>query len=585
MPRNLSHNRFATAALLAASAALAVGPAAAQVQVQGGNALDANQQVGSGGSNRVENQVDYAQRNLLVTGNVGGGRAFQDNVGYVTAGGFQDALGSDSLFNFRRDSIYSSPQALGVQPRNTIGPAIVTRGTTQLPGFQSGTTLGSSTRTLYDSRSGTLSFRQNGGALVQLPGVRDLGDLASLHSLGTVRTQDGGYATLNASTLTGVQLNPLQPEPFEFNPGSSGAPQSQQVPEGLLNPELDGTIEGDRPYLDGQRPDSRDTPEVGEDPNVMMFNNGRFAPSMMLGSQINQDLAVQATQGESRSVEGSLTQLNNYIFGTAQPERAPEAPVNPYDTILDNIRDQATQDLADRPEVEVERAPWMDILDNPDEAVLDAVARARDTAIRRSMGLVDENGDVDLEAELPEIDENSELGQILSDLDYELPRLTTLSGEDREQRHNKMLVRAEQDLIAENYLSAENIYRQVLRESADNPLAKAGLIHAQLGGGMIRSAAFNLRSLFAEHPELVALRYDEDLLPSAERMRWLQRELQDMIAEDIHGAEPGLILAYLGYQLQAEPLVQYGLGIALERTPRDPLLPVLERIWLERDAE
>jgi len=597
-----SRQIFSTAALLTAAAALVVGPAPlanAQQRVQNGNALDANHQVGSGGANRLENQVDYAQRNLLVTGQVGGGRSFQGNIDYFTAGGFQDGLGSDSLFNFRRDSIYSSPQALGVQVRNTGGQVVVTRATTQVPGYQSAAPLGNATRTVYDNRSGTLSFRQNDGGLVLIPGVRDLNQVGSLYSLGNVRTQDGGYATVNASPLTGIQVNPLNTQPFQLNP--STAPQRDALDPDLFNtqrtPGEQDTERDLRLYGQPPSPDQDTDPDraPGDHAAAMQFQNnaGRAQPSMMLGNQIQQQLAIDLAQGERRANDGSLTTLNNYIFGVkpgndaeANPNQPPQAPTNPYDALLAQIREQAQlEEPQEGDGPDAEREPWQDILENPDEAVLDAIGRARDDAVRRSLGLVDENGNVDRDAQLPEIDMDTELGQLIADLDYELPRLATLSGEDRQVRQNKMLTRAEQDLAAGNYLAAENIYRQILRESGDNPLAKAGLIHAQLGGGMIRSAAFNLRALFSEHPELVALKYDQSLLPSAERMRWLQRELQEMIAEDIHGAEPGLILAYLGYQLEAEPLVQYGLGIAQERSPRDPLLPVLDRIWLERGGE
>ncbi len=588
----MTRSRFATASLLAASAALAVFPAAGQQYVQDGNAHDANHQVGSGGANRVENQVDYNQRNLLITGQVGGGRAFQDEVGYFTAGGFQDALGSDSLFNFQRDSIYSSPQALGVQVRNVGGQVVVTRNTTQVPGLQVSTALGTATRTVFDTNSGTLSFRRDDGGLVIVPGLRDLQDVPNLYSIGTVRTQDGALAQVNASPLTGIQINPLQADPYQFNT----APQTntQADPNQPTEPATPGRYEPVRPWDNLSDPDGPDADNVN-DPNAMFYNNGRAAPSMVLGNQINAQLAMQTQQTDPRNLDGSLTQLNNFLFGTVQPgvgqdpNQPPRAAQNPYEAILAQIREQAQIEDPDDPgavnDPGIEKPEWMSVLENPDEAVLEAINRAKDDAIRRSLGLVDEDGQVLRDVELPEIDRNSELGQMIENLNYDLPRVATLSGEDRQVRHNKMLLRAEQDLAAGNYLSAENIYRQVLRESQNNPLAKAGLIHAQLGGGMIRSAAFNLRALFSEHPELIALRYDENLLPSAERLRWLQRELQEMISQDIHGAEPGLILAYLGHQLEAEPLVQYGLGVAQERSPRDPLLPVLDRIWLDHESE
>ncbi|MEO0476837.1 MAG: hypothetical protein AAF085_12845, partial [Planctomycetota bacterium] len=115
MPTPRLRQTVSTAALL--TAALAFSPAQGQTQVQNGSAHDANQQVGSGGYNQSAARVDYRARNLLITGNVAGGRAFQGDIGYTAPGTFQGSLGSDSLFNFRRDSVFSSPNAGGYNYR------------------------------------------------------------------------------------------------------------------------------------------------------------------------------------------------------------------------------------------------------------------------------------------------------------------------------------------------------------------------------------------------------------------------------------------------------------------------------------
>ena len=47
-----------------------------------GRALDANQQVGSAGVNPADGRLDFSQRNNIITGNVGGGRGFQDTIDY-----------------------------------------------------------------------------------------------------------------------------------------------------------------------------------------------------------------------------------------------------------------------------------------------------------------------------------------------------------------------------------------------------------------------------------------------------------------------------------------------------------------------
>ena len=577
----MPHLRFATSALLAAALAWVAAPAAGQVQVQNGNAHDANPRVGSGGQNRVENQINFAQRNLLITNQVAGGRGFRDTVDFIAPGQFGDVLGSDDLFGFRQESALSSPQALGIQSQryNTLGANVVfTQNTTQLTGFQGSPQLGRSSRTVFDTRSGVLSFNRNNGGLITVPGLDNPGQRRGLASLGTVRTQDGGFATVNTSPLNGIQINPLQPDRFRFDP--SPAPQTPQDTD--LSPAVSGRLEPVRAWENPADGDA--APDES-----MVFINGRPAPAMILGNQIQQQLAGQLREDESRDLGGSVARLNDFILGThlapADPDQAPE---NPYEAILQQIREQANHEMPGQgPDTDggVDKPAWQRVLEDPDEALLDAIERAKDDAVRRMLGLVDENGAVDRDVPLPEVERSSELAQLLDNLNYNLPRVGTLSGEDRQARHNKMLVHAEQHLADGQYLSAENAYRQILREARDNPLAKAGLIHAQLGGGMVRSAAFNLRALFTEHPELIALQYDENLLPSAERLRWLQRELQEMIDKDIHSAEPGLILAYLGYQLNAEPLVQYGLSVAQERTPRDPLMPLLDRIWREQAGD
>src|SRR6185295_6270421 len=70
---------------------------------------DRNLQVGSGGVNAA--RPDFAQevrfRNAIVTGNVPGGMSFRGNAGYVAPGELFTHLGSNDLFAFRRDSVYS----------------------------------------------------------------------------------------------------------------------------------------------------------------------------------------------------------------------------------------------------------------------------------------------------------------------------------------------------------------------------------------------------------------------------------------------------------------------------------------------
>ncbi len=84
-------------------------PAEAQYALGDGTALDANQQIGSGGRNvrRTTIMQDLALRNAIVTGTAASGKSFRGSVGYESASDFRGSLGSDDLYAFQRDSFYS----------------------------------------------------------------------------------------------------------------------------------------------------------------------------------------------------------------------------------------------------------------------------------------------------------------------------------------------------------------------------------------------------------------------------------------------------------------------------------------------
>lgn len=596
MPTPRLRQTVSTAALLAA--ALAFSPAEGQTQVQNGSALDANQQVGSGGYNQSAARVDYRARNLLITGNVAGGRAFQGDIGYTAPGTFQGSLGSDSLFNFRRDSVFSSPNAGGYNYRaQQLGDrVIVSRPSDSLStGFRVTGGNALSTRTTYDPGSGVVTFRQAGGGLVSISGFDNPDRLRNAGtSLGLVQTPSG-LASVEASPLTGIRYNPLD----------ASVPTLPNLVPDLPEPA--------RPSVDVPETDDATTPNPNEPLSLRqsLRIDGQFQPdltpeglaqrqlrqdplALVLGNQLQSQMALQLAGQEAPAQPiNQATALRERVFGkqpTAEDQgQPPKAPENPYDKLIADILAKAKglepeAEGSDEP-AEDTRTEWQKILEEPEKAVADAKLSARETALRLSLGLVDDEGNIDYETELPSVDADSELGKLLNDLAYDLPRVETLAGQDP-NRINKLLSRGEQEIKAERYIMAENIYRQVLREKGKDPLAQAGLVHSQMGAGMIRSAAFNLRDLFAAHPELIALKYEDNLLPQTDRLRWLQNRLQKMIGEDIHGADPGLILAYLGYQLEAKPLIEFGLNVAESEAPRDPLMPVLRKIWIEgKDAE
>ena len=636
MPRSTFPAR--TTSLTLAALAVALGPAWGSAQVQSGNngrALDANPGVGSGGTNRIENAIDFQARNDLVTNNVAGGFGFRDGVGFLAPGEFQDSLGSDDLQNFRQESLFSAPN---VATLNTRGQLL--RGSDVVV-YDTFTTIPSNRVNNVPTR-----FAPDGGSFRVAPNPSDPNtnqitlnarpdaiintrfDRSPVNTVGFARLEDGSALAITVDPLTGVsRRNVRSPQARD-----TAARDLQRDLYGLTDPanpnDPANTLprQADRIDLSGATPTTFVTPRAyggqglqngGEAGGLQSREGfadatGRIKPTLQLGQ-----LTTNPRSAGIVTLEQRVQQIQDSIFGptpapgTSQgnatttpgattPGAAPglrpgvrgaPSAENAYTKLLEEIRAQADQTAEERAALNDSRfdarPAWMKALDEPtDDQVDQAEETLAQTLARIRAGRDDGDAAADTatdsgsENEERRADANARLDELMDDLSYNV-RLETLVAE-REGRLNELFEQGERQLAEGKFLNAERTYRQIRLEAADNPLGQAGLIHAQLGGGMVRSAAFNLRSLFETHPELIATRYGENLLPPAERLEWLQKELQRMIDSETSSNDPGLMLAYLGHQVESRQLVRYGLAIAEEASPLDPLLPVLRRIWLDQ---
>lgn len=609
---------YKTSTALLLAAAFTAPPAQGQVQVQqGGNARDANQQVGSEGINQPRDQPDYAARNLLITGNVAGGRAFRGQINYTNPGAFRGNLQSDSLFSFTRDSAYSALGNQGLGSGSYGDRVIVTRPSTSVPGYNRNLRYSGQ----YDPSANVLSYRDSSGGLISVTGVSGLADVQqhlsrNNRSLGLVNTP-GGVFSVDASPLTGIRFNALDANTGlrtnlrQNNAGSNNIQRPPQPPteeEAELERQQDRSLNYNRRIEGTYQQAETDLDRLGlnlpEDPLAIdLGTQVQSAMALKLAGRTDNNIPNTQAQSIRERVFGPNAQQQEQDQDPNQPgarPQPPSAPEDPYKKLIADILAQAEQveedpDAGSQGEQDQDaqgqdaeddgsqQPDWKKIFEAPKQEERKATRMLREEAVRRALNMVDEEGNVDFDTPLPGVDDDSELGKLLDDLSYDLPRMQTLAG-DNENRITNLMTKAEQVLKEGRYLIAENYYRQVVNEKPKDPLAKAGMIHSQMGAGMIRSAAFNLRGLFSDHPELIALRYDAELMPETERLRWLQNRLQKMIGEGDRGGDPGLVLAYLGYQLEAKPLVEFGLDHAQSKAPRDPLMPLLRRIWIKGET-
>lgn len=134
---------------------------------------------------------------------------------------------------------------------------------------------------------------------------------------------------------------------------------------------------------------------------------------------------------------------------------------------------------------------------------------------------------------------------------------------------------------------ADQMFQSALARDRNNVLATAGGIHATMGLGLLMSGGESLRQFFVEHPEMIPVRYNDNLLMTRSRAE----RLADMLNEDIDRAggpivpNAGLTLAYLGRQFDNLSWLNKGLATMAAQSKNDPqgteLHTLLVRVWAE----
>lgn len=152
------------------------------------------------------------------------------------------------------------------------------------------------------------------------------------------------------------------------------------------------------------------------------------------------------------------------------------------------------------------------------------------------------------------------------------------------------------------FFQAEEKFARALSMRPSDTSAFTARMHAQLAGGMYASASTNLRDLLTNHPELASVRYARDLLPNEERLQILTKDLDSRMLTNprMLGStglktvrDAALLRAYLGFQLGDRLAIERGIDMMLtsfegrdEPTLNEQSLAVFLRgVWLGPAAE
>jgi hypothetical protein len=540
-----------------------------------GNALDANLEVGSGGSNGYSRRAAafsyqaIQARNLGVTNNIAGGRGFRGDPGYTAPRDFRGDVGGDDIYSFQRDSALSSVQFLRSSQRLDPLNISANKGTFQYR----------RDFTSLPEVNNAFAARQIGDAEIRLDRVNSAMTTGSLLTTAAV-PEDAGFTrgTITSSTVRGIQpaiqsgsfqpqnlfdeamlfdygsnlrldpgtVNPFQPRPFrspwEDEDGKRLMPKEQIggiVVGGLNTPTPYETIV--QRVVENYA--GRDNVNI-DDSGILRMREDRA----LIEARITAPRIGTPEDGRPSDSSGSFE-------GLSRPEDDPDAGIGPA------FRRSATKFNADDPTTNQGRNQ--------------AGSSTTDPATSGAPASEDE------EDNLRSPDELFEIYRHRTEIDG-------LQNSAVSDRASELVDQAEAYMVENKYAKATDRLKDAKRLNPGNPMIEAGLANAQIGFGAYFSAELTLGKLFTRNPELVGAAYsDPKVIPNRTNLMIAANDLKSRItagksARSSRNAGLGLVLAYIGWQVDDQSMIETGLG-EIADSPQAGLEGLLRAIWLAPD--
>ncbi len=574
------------------------GTAHAQNALGDGSALDAN--TGQAGSRNYERPTlasELSFRNAIATGNAPGGLSFRGDLGYRAAGEFTGSLGSDSLFSFRRDSLYSGLAGMGIRgtdaiqyqfalttgaslPQNLMGNLSVSRenysGSNTFGGQQSNQVQGIAIdreASDLDPTGRRLSTSFNGPQDSSIISGFDSGSmLGTLRSSSTYTTTstlqpsllsvygegvDRRQIGLIASPLLGITSTPMaRDEDKAVNPlvarpsGSDNSNQNNGISTQPLTTSYDGIVAQMREHVEELRTksglDGETSIRVDETNDSWLIRQMQDIREKLYGVKPANDQA-----GEDSDQDPSTNPDANDPSSTDPSSEKPNPLITNPDSPASKAMEEALKSANMNPR-QIE-------LHDPTQLAIDpeTLEVLRGAAAKEIDKLLDPNA----------------------------------SQRDIYSEH----ILAGQRLMNDGrFFDAEERFTHALSMKPDDIPSQLGRFHSQIGAGMVLSASVNLQSLFSMHPEIIASKYTGDLLPDQARIDSLLARLKEragitqpkhsvrLMESDRVRVSASILMAYLGYQIDDQSVISQGLDVAHERGDETDrrFVSLLRQIWI-----
>lgn len=483
--------------------------------------------------NRGYDKEAIRMRNAIVFGNAAGG-ASQRSSTLQDSSQFMSSLGSDSLYNFRRDSYYSGLAGQGIRGTEALQYqfALTTGGSTR---GSSLTGAGFVAREPGSSGSGVNGFSRTGG-IERRPSwlsdsARPSGTLRSTASYSTSLSlrpslvgqgvdEDGRAFSVAASPLLGIQpvrrevTSPLvarvgsQPEAAEAADPRSAAPGGPQT-------------------------SSTTVPE-----EITVYD--------ALARRL-------ADRGKARADVDPAEPA-----APASPDRTADAPTDPADIAkprwlreIESLKEALSDRETPQARATPRTGPTPPGLGTPPPGMrFDASGKLVPLVDKSVTDLIRDAGETGAHFIKPDANDGSAFTQAMK--------------------------QGETLMTKSQFFAAEEKFARALTFRPGDVAALAARTHAQISGGLFISASNNLRELLTSHPEVAGVRYTRELVSTDDRARIVKTDLEARMGLNAKSLGPlglqpvrdaGLIYAYFCYQLGDRPGVERGIEAMLARIP------------------
>lgn len=518
------------------------------------NALDAGLQVGGGGKNAATKQEDLRSRNLVVTGDVAGGRGFRGSVGYTAEGDFRGATGGDVSQRFRSDSAMSNPALIRSMSTGDSFNMARDAGAVEFR-----RDFGGPSRSGQSGSSGTpAETRQRLDRLTTQLSSSSQRDVDA-RSMPMVRyeTAEGQGGVLTASTLRGVRRESDRDREASGLDRLSlyeAARLREDLRNGLLRMDAVRPIDPN-PFREAAPTDSVNTSATRD---VRQPTRGEVASQPAEGRQSAYDQIVReiranwlAKERGPSAQDATQTSSSPTTDKTAQDERLGSA----YDQLKRQLQGEALPSDAKAPGAKPDTTP-------------------------------DGKGTGDTQGGGPDSPKKDErrggVNMTIEDYAIVLKHGTQLDafGDGNRGRLDELLTEGQRAMNQGNSFAAEKRFEVALTMRPGDPRATAGMLHCQIGANLPGSAAITLRDLLTNHPEMMDVTYSAQAMPPQARVERAITSTRDLIRLGRDTGDYGLLLAYMGHLLGDRAVMEEGLTVMQGRAGDQVMAGILRRLWL-----